>query len=99
MADVTVDLEDLKELVRLLLDASIEARTSRAMFVRLQGTNPEDAQKVRLILEFLAPEAQRSEEEIHHNLLASLESGSDVHGALKRFVDPRRRRSSRRRSI
>jgi hypothetical protein len=83
---VTVNLRDLKALVKLLFACSVESSAQRM----IRKKQPKDREAVvKQYLEALVemmPAAREKQRTYFHELLSSLRSGSDVPLALANFV-------------
>jgi hypothetical protein len=86
MPNVSVDLTDLKRLVRLCFEHDIHARATAAVLARYANAFPAEAMELARRIESEKLRARQMESLRYHRLLEALESANDVAASLADFV-------------
>lgn len=90
MSEVTIDLVDLKLLVRHSFEQEIQLRTHAVALSRIAQSHPTFAPQFAHILEGAKLEARSRVTLRYRRLLEALESANDVGPSLKEVVSPDR---------
>jgi hypothetical protein len=83
---VTVDLQDLKLLVKLLLACSIESRAQRAVRISQSAKHKDAVRRYVQAVNAAVPEARKDQKARYRDLLNSLKTGDNVRQSLATFV-------------
>jgi hypothetical protein len=86
MADVGVDLKDLRQLVEYCFRQDVRDRAHRNALRIGAETKPTATLVIAGLVNQATPEAEKSTRLRYHRLLDALKSGSEVRGALAGFL-------------
>jgi hypothetical protein len=84
--EVTVELEDLRRLVKKMCALSIECRAQQALRVYQIPTNRKVVAEYVAAYRLAVPEARKQERALYGDFLKSLKSGNNVRQTLSSFV-------------
>jgi hypothetical protein len=84
--NVTVNLEDLRFLVKLAWALSVESRAQKALRIHQISKNRKVVEKYVAAYRLAVPDARKQAREIYGDLLKSLKSGENVPQTLSSFV-------------
>lgn len=86
MPDVTIDLGDLKRLVKYCLEHDVQSRAQTAVLSRYAQVNPAGAMQLAGLIDDERLQARQTESLRYRHLLEALESASGVASSLADFV-------------
>jgi hypothetical protein len=86
MPDVTIDLGDLKKLVKDCFEHDVRSRAQTAVLSRYAQKNPAGAMELAALIDAEKLQARTMTTLRYRHLLEALESASDVASSLAGFV-------------
>ena len=86
MSDITIDLGDLKQLVKNCFEQDIDARALTAVLSRYAQLDPAGATQLAGLVDDERLRARQMETSRYRRLLEALESANDVGASLASFV-------------
>jgi hypothetical protein len=86
MPDVTVDTNDLRALVRLLIDSEVQCRCYIASINRTLASQPFLRSNLVNEFEVAEPQERKAVELRHRELIDAFKSGMDLRAALSKFL-------------
>ena len=86
MADVTVNLHDLKLLVKLCFEHDVQSRARNGVMVPFANANPAGATHLAFLIKDQELAARQQVSMRYRRLLEALESANDVAASLRDFV-------------